>query len=169
MLSEPKPSLSCVVVDRGPQRTRTARVLHDGDKKWLIWSSDKIEFNDAERVVLVERDRIHSLPADTYSHGWAKLLIHPRLTNIAGPPVAEGRVTGETSLKGISCWTADVDGMRRHDDTTFKLFVTTDSGITVRIETEGRGSIELEEFESGIRLPEAMFSWSGLVDSMVED
>lgn len=90
MLSEPKPTLSSVVVERGPEKIRTARVLHDGRSKWLIWSSEKIEFNDGERVVIVQRGRVESLPAVTYSHGWVKSLIHPRLTNIAGPPTARG-------------------------------------------------------------------------------
>jgi hypothetical protein len=159
-LREPKPSLSCVVVQRSPGQDRTARVLHDGDKKWLIWSSEKIEFNDGSKVVIARGDRIEALPSYTYSHGWVKSMIHPRLTNLADPYPASGRVMGESSIAGVSCWVAEVDGKPEREDVVFTMSIAKATGITMRVEGE-RGTLELQEFHSDIALPDALFTWQG--------
>ncbi len=126
---EPKPPLSCVVVQRSPGQSRTARVLHDGTSKWLIWSGEKIEFNDGAKVVIARGDRIESVATETYSHGWVKSMIHPCLTNLADPYPASGRVMGESSVAGVACWVAKVNGMREREDVVFTMSIAQDTGI----------------------------------------
>lgn len=162
-LREPKPPLSCVVVQRSPREVRTARVLHDGRSKWLIWSGEKIEFNDGAKVVIARGGRIEALPTETYSHGWVKSMIHPCLTNLADPYPASGRVVGESTVAGVPCWVADVDGMREREDVVFTMSIAKATGIAMRVEGERR-TVELQEFEGGIDLSNALFSWQGPVE-----
>jgi hypothetical protein len=135
-------------------------VLHDGASKWLIWSGEKIESNDGSKVVIARGDRIEALPSYTYSHGWVKGMIHPRLTNLVDPYPASGRVMGESSIAGVSCWVAEVDGMREHEDVVFTMSIASATGITMRVEGD-RGTVKLQEFESDVALPGALFTWQG--------
>lgn len=159
MLSEPKPPLSCVVVERGPERTRTARVLHDGDARWFVWSSEKIELNDGERAVIFREGTMEEHPsAELYSHGWIKSIFHPRLTNIA-EPTANGRVVGSAAPDGLLCWQVDLGGLRHDEDVTFSAHVHVDSGIIVAL-TGSEGNLAVSELRLGIDIAPELFRWS---------
>lgn len=70
-------------------------------------------------------------------------------------------------MSGVPCFTAEVDGLRRDDDSTVRVHIASDSGVIARM--EGASLIELQELETGVALPDALFTWSGPVDSTVED
>lgn len=166
MLSEPKPPLSFVVHESGA-RTRSARVLHDGGHKWLIWSSEKLEINDGERAVVVSGGRaVAHKASELYSHGWIKSLIHPWLTNLGdGEDGTRGRLIGEGRPGDIRCWRVEVEGLRDGEDARFTLDVHKESGVIVAIRREDAAAeVELKEFVVREAIAASVFSYIGAVD-----
>jgi negative regulator of sigma E activity len=63
---------------------------------------------------------------------------------------AIGVVREDSSLSGRTCTTADVDGLRRGEDVTFRLWVDRETGIVLRTERlDGKGSLEVQDLRVG--------------------
>ncbi len=166
MLHEPKPSMSFVISRHDPTKTRSARVLHDGDSKWLIWSSEKLEINDGRQVVIVSDGKIDVHPPtrsrSVYGHGWIKSMVHPRLTNIADEDdLVVGPNVRAVSTAGIDCWQAEISGLREGEPTVFTVDIEKISGSIVRLRHQAvNAHLDVEELRIGVSIAHEVFEWA---------
>jgi hypothetical protein len=148
--SYPKPPLRCRAVEyQGETPIRSASVVHDGYEGWYIDDGTRVELNTGRSAVFIERGKIRQVAGGAHANGWVKPLIQGKL--IAYLYQGAGDVVGREVFESRPCLVADIEGLRRDEDSRFRFWVDEATGIILqeaRLDQPGL-VIRLQEPEIG--------------------
>ena len=149
LIAGPKPPIRARVVENSGTQDREAWVIHDGHAGWHIVENTKVELTTLDSTTLIDSHRFETIRGmGVASNNWVKSLIQGRLTAYLDESM--GQVVDSDQIEGRKCWVADVKGLRTDEPVaTFRLWVDSETGIILREQRPGAGTLELREIELG--------------------